>query len=298
MSRRVRSRNLYESALNGAITSGAASITVSSVAGLGEPGRLVIDPDVPAKTEFIRYETIVGSVLTTVTRNLDGGVPSAHDDGAIIRSVPMHQDLDDIFSDIEDTESDVSTHTGAANPHSNSAAADDLVATDAQVATNTAGIAANVTNLTTHEADAENHSIKRVVTGADYAIGSFNVWLGVLECTFVVPTSWVTYDLIITAGGNISKCNNTDKVRVHAAAPGYAALLTDGISFMSNGEMDIQGGGSNDIPFAIKGYNHLGVITRTAYPTVSAWLELEQDVGPLDDSVIKPWIEVEARRRS
>jgi hypothetical protein len=67
---------------------------------------------------------------------------------------------------------------------------------------------------------------------------------------------------------------------------------------MSNGEMDIQGGGSNDIPFAIKGYNHLGVITRTAYPTVSAWLELEQDVGPLDDSVIKPWIEVEARRRS
>ena len=297
-SRRTYTWNAYESSLNGAINTSAVDITLNSVTGLRAPGYLVIDPDIPASREFIRYETINASVIESCTRNVDGGGLNSHDDGAKIRAVPVHQFFDDIFTDIEDILSAAAAHTGAANPHSNSAAADDLVATDAVVAANTAGVAANVTNLENHETDIENHSVLRVNTAADYAISAAsNVWEGVCAVGFTVPTDWVTYDLILRGGGVLSDAG-VHEARVHAAAPGYAALEVDGVTFMTAGPLQLFGDNTRDHPFALAGYNHLGVITRTAYPSVSAWLEVRQNGGNVDDNVISPWLEAEARRRS
>jgi hypothetical protein len=182
MSRRIYTWNAYESSLNGAINTTAVDLTLNSVTNLRGPGLLVIDPDIPAKREFIRFETINASVIESCTRNIDGGGLSAHDDGAVVRAVPMHQFYDDLFSDIEDIESAAAAHTGAANPHSGSAGTAALAATDANVAANTAGIATNVTNIgtnasgissntalisssiTTHENDTAGHP---AATGAD-----------------------------------------------------------------------------------------------------------------------------------
>lgn len=157
MSSRKYVWNAWEQALNGAITAGATTITLDSVTNLRSPGLLVIDPDDPTKREYILFTGISSNDLTGVTRNLAGGVTSAHDDGARIRSVPMHQLFDDIFTDVEALEAFDTSHLAANNPHSNSAAADDLVATDANVAANAANIGTNLTSINANTADLIAH---------------------------------------------------------------------------------------------------------------------------------------------
>ncbi len=124
MSRRTFEWNGYQSALNGAIGTTEASIELHSVVGLRAPGRLVIDPDVQERREWVEFTGISGNILTGVLRGLQGnsnaGGAAAHPNGAIIRSVPMHQVTDDIFADIEDLEdgigsvgSSLGAHVGA-----------------------------------------------------------------------------------------------------------------------------------------------------------------------------------------
>lgn len=301
MSRRTYTWNAYESSLNGAINTSAVSITLNSVTGLRAPGYLVIDPDIPASREFIRYETINASAIEGVTRNVDGAALNSHDDGAKIRAVPVHQFFDDIFTDIEDIESAAAAHTGAANPHSNSAAADDLVATDALVAANTAGVATNVTNLATHTADDESHRIHEFVDAIDIALPTSGAWVSVVSDVIAIPSHWVTYELILRGGGVYrSDIASTGKFRVHSDVTGYAAFGVDGTTFRAQGlyELDTSGGGNVRLPFTIVGKSRLGVITRTADPNPIGRLEGFVDVTDPGTKVDNPWIEMEAIRRS
>lgn len=115
MSRRTRSRNAYESQLNGAINNSVTTFPVNSAAGLTHPLYLVIDPEDPAVREYIKVGNVTGNTFNSVTRGLPGsvgGVGQAHANGATVRAVPVHQWLDDIFDDIEALEAADAGHIG------------------------------------------------------------------------------------------------------------------------------------------------------------------------------------------
>ena len=126
MSRRTYSLNAFETTLASGITAASTDMIVNSAAGLTAPCYLVIDPDKASESihEFVKVTAINTNTLTIDgERNLAGsgdggvGVLGTHDVGAVVRAVPVHQWLDDLFSDIEDTEGDFSGHVGAADPH-------------------------------------------------------------------------------------------------------------------------------------------------------------------------------------
>lgn len=119
ISRRTYTWNAFESALSSGIDGSATSITLDSVVGLREPdGYLVIDPDDPAKREYIKYTSIVGNALQGVARGLNGGnTNQAHDSGATVRAVPMHQHYDDLWDTVEELIADDASHIAASNPH-------------------------------------------------------------------------------------------------------------------------------------------------------------------------------------
>lgn len=113
MSKRTYSWNAYESELLSGVDGSSGSITVTSAVGLQAPAYLVIDPDDNARREYVRVTNIASNVFT-VTRGLGGsvgGVGQAHDSGAKVRAVAVHQWLDDIFDDIEANTSDIATNT-------------------------------------------------------------------------------------------------------------------------------------------------------------------------------------------
>ena len=114
MSSRVRGRNAFETTLNGAISSGSTSILLTTASGLVGPGYLVLEPGVPAKREYIRFESVSTNTLNGVTRGLDGSAAGAqtHDSGTKIRAVAVHQWLDLIFTDIEALEAADTAHVG------------------------------------------------------------------------------------------------------------------------------------------------------------------------------------------
>lgn len=118
-SRRTYTWNAFESALSSGIDGSATSITLDSVVGLREPdGYLVIDPDDPAKREYIKYTSIVGNALQGVARGLNGGnTNQAHDSGATVRAVPMHQHYDDLWDTVEELIADDAAHIAGSNPH-------------------------------------------------------------------------------------------------------------------------------------------------------------------------------------
>jgi len=119
MSRRTRSRNAFETELNGLLNDTATTIPVISTTGLTHPCWLVIDPNDAAKREYIKVGGISGSSLTSVLRGQDGSSAGAqeHETGAKVRAVPVHQHLDDIFSDVEDLEGDVTALQAADTAH-------------------------------------------------------------------------------------------------------------------------------------------------------------------------------------
>jgi len=97
-------------------------MTVDSAVGLVAPVYLVVDPDVPAKREFVKADAVdTGSGLLTVTANrgLAGSAAGgqAHDAGAKVRAVAMQQWLEDIFDDVEDLEQADADHVAAPDPH-------------------------------------------------------------------------------------------------------------------------------------------------------------------------------------
>jgi len=121
MARRTFTWNAYESTLTGALSPGITSVVVDSTIGLAAPVYLVIDPDVPAKREWVRVNTINGSTLENLVRNQAGSVGDVlHETGAKIRAIFAQQHLDDIFLDIEENTAAQGTHADdAGNPHAN-----------------------------------------------------------------------------------------------------------------------------------------------------------------------------------
>ncbi len=114
MSNRSRTRNAFESALNGGISDSTTTIALDSTSGLVDPLWLVIEPDSPTLREFIRVGGLSGSDLTSVSRGEDGSAAGAqaHASGVPVRAVFMHQQLDDVFTDIEALETADSGHFG------------------------------------------------------------------------------------------------------------------------------------------------------------------------------------------
>jgi hypothetical protein len=115
MSSRTRSRNAFETQLDGALNNSATSFDVVSSTGLVHPTYICIDPDDPVLREYIRIDSISGTTWSSVTRGIAGsagGGASAHLTGAACRAVPVHQWIDDIYDDIEALETADAAHFG------------------------------------------------------------------------------------------------------------------------------------------------------------------------------------------
>lgn len=163
MSRRHHSYNAFAAALANPITAVQSSFDLTTTAGLQAPGRLVLDRSNPLKREWIRYSGISGVTLTGITRGLTGStsVPGGtdHDAGTEVHTVPMAQDLDDLYSDIEDLEADVASHAAAANPHPGYATDADVATVNAAIAVHTGQISIINTELTALEAVDAQHQL-------------------------------------------------------------------------------------------------------------------------------------------
>ncbi len=112
MSSKTNAFNAYESKLNGGITDSATSLIVDAAGGMVHPAYLVLEPEDAALREVIKVGTISGTTFSGLTRGLAGSASGgqAHASGAVIRSVPVHQELDDIYTDIIALEADQITN--------------------------------------------------------------------------------------------------------------------------------------------------------------------------------------------
>lgn len=86
--------NFKQTTLNGSITSGSNTITVNSAANLQAPGYVVIDRqdaagnNTPTAREVVSYTGISSNNLTGCSRGADNSSALAHNDGAIVETMP------------------------------------------------------------------------------------------------------------------------------------------------------------------------------------------------------------------
>jgi len=86
--------NYKQTTLNGSITSGANTITLNSAANLQAPGYIVIDRqdangnNTPTAREVVSYTGISSNNLTGCTRGADNSTAAAHNDGALVETMP------------------------------------------------------------------------------------------------------------------------------------------------------------------------------------------------------------------
>lgn len=86
--------NYKQTTLNGAITSSQTTITLNSTTNLSAPGYVVIDRvdasgnSTPNSREVVSYTGISGNDLTGCTRGTDGSTNVAHNDGAVVETMP------------------------------------------------------------------------------------------------------------------------------------------------------------------------------------------------------------------
>ncbi len=115
MSSKTNAFNSYETSLNGAITDSATSLVVTAnPAPLNDPAYIVLEPDDPVLREVILVSAISGTAFSSITRGLPGSASGgqAHVSGAIVRSSPVHQMWDDVFTDVIALEAADSGHFG------------------------------------------------------------------------------------------------------------------------------------------------------------------------------------------
>jgi len=122
MSTQSHTYNAYESQLNGPLLAGATSVALVSALGLEAPVYLVLDPDVPAKREWIRVTALNVNTIDAMDRGLEGsngpaGTGVDHDSGAVIRAIFTSQLQDDLFFDINALETWDTDHIADSNPH-------------------------------------------------------------------------------------------------------------------------------------------------------------------------------------
>ena len=87
--------NFFSTTLNGSVNSTQTTgITLNSVTNLQAPGKIIIDREdsngtaTPNAREIIEFTGISGNELTGVTRPADGSTARAHNDAALVESVP------------------------------------------------------------------------------------------------------------------------------------------------------------------------------------------------------------------
>ena len=86
--------NYKQTTLNGSVTSAVTTITVNSVANLQASGYIVIDRqdsagnNTPTAREVVSYKVISGNDLTGCTRGADNSTAVAHNDGALVETMP------------------------------------------------------------------------------------------------------------------------------------------------------------------------------------------------------------------
>lgn len=86
--------NFKQTTLNGSITSGQQTITLNSTANLTYPGYVVIDRqdsagnNTPSAREVVSYTGIAGNDLTGCTRGADNGSALAHNNNALVETMP------------------------------------------------------------------------------------------------------------------------------------------------------------------------------------------------------------------
>lgn len=102
--RRSTFTNAFETTLASAISGSDTSMTLASATGLTAPTYLVLDPDDPAKREYVYVSTLVGTQATLAERHLAGsaaGSGLSHAAGATVRSSAVAQELDDVHDRLE-----------------------------------------------------------------------------------------------------------------------------------------------------------------------------------------------------
>lgn len=104
--------NAFSTTLNGSITSGDASITLTSVTGLQYPGIIVVDRvdsnnvATPTAREYISFTGITSQTLTGCSRGLGGSTAQSHSSGAVVEemiTVSHWNDLRDALLNILDS---------------------------------------------------------------------------------------------------------------------------------------------------------------------------------------------------
>ncbi len=272
MSSKTNAFNAYESQLNGGITDSATSLTVDAAGGMVHPAYLVIEPQDATLREVIKVGNIAGTTFSSLTRGLAGSVSGAqaHNSGAIIRSVPVHQELDDIYTDIIALEAADSGHFGGTDtadhpevtgstrgfmtaadktaldadpPHTEDHASRHLPAGGDPITT------ANASAIETANAEGTNESLSRSdhihkihnarLVAIDGDAGSTNINSGLttslvdkLTLDFVMPIGWNTA-LIIARGSmmiHLSGQNGNLEYRIEIGSDNGLTMVHDPIS--------------------------------------------------------------------
>lgn len=92
-----------DTTLNGSITSGQTTITVTATSGFPSvPYTLILDPNVAGKEEIVTVTAVdTNPNILTVTRAQDGSTAVAHDSGAVVRHGVSARDFTDVQSHLD-----------------------------------------------------------------------------------------------------------------------------------------------------------------------------------------------------
>lgn len=102
--RRVNFNNAFATTLAAPVGGSDTTATLTSVTGLSHPCYLVLDPDDPAKREYVYVSGLAGNVATLGERHLAGsaaGSGLSHDTDAVVKQSPVAQEMDDIHDRLE-----------------------------------------------------------------------------------------------------------------------------------------------------------------------------------------------------
>ncbi len=227
MTSRTNAFNAYESNLNGGITDTATSLVVDANPGpLVQPAYLILEPDSPTLREVILVDVIAGTAFSSLSRGLPGSASGgqAHSSGAVIRSSPVHQQLDDTFTDIEALEAADAAHFGGIDTADHPevtpsvrgfSSAADKTKLDG-IATGAVADHDSLTGVSIDDHHDESHKARHEIGGADVLVrvpemvrnrrlddggGTISTTEAIEKTlTITIPATWNTYDVDIFIG--------------------------------------------------------------------------------------------------
>ena len=212
MTRRTHSLNAYESKVVAGGAGATGDISVESAIGLfatADNGNyLVVDPESATVREYFKVvavDTGTGLLTCASFRGLGGSVGDiahAHDGGATVRAVAVHQWIDDIFQDLED-------HIPGTNPHDQylqeSEAATTLVHVAGDTMTGDLVLAGDPdADLKAATKQYVDNSVPAFVPSSVVAEASgagtniTTTWVARATGSIAIPAEWNTYDVLVT----------------------------------------------------------------------------------------------------